>query len=74
MNSLHLAGGGLSGQAVLGVPGGLRWGAQDLGAQALHGVHLLTRHLLGQADDLLVASRVVDPNMAWVHSLPVGSW
>mmetsp|Transcript_54588 Transcript_54588/g.171408 ORF Transcript_54588/g.171408 Transcript_54588/m.171408 type:complete len:457 (-) Transcript_54588:91-1461(-) len=40
---------------VLGVPRGLRGRAQDLGAEALHGVHLLPRHLLRQADDHLVA-------------------
>mmetsp|Transcript_29998 Transcript_29998/g.64676 ORF Transcript_29998/g.64676 Transcript_29998/m.64676 type:complete len:438 (-) Transcript_29998:73-1386(-) len=41
--------------AVFGVPGGLGGGSEDLSTKALHGVHLLTGHLLWQADDLLVA-------------------
>mmetsp|Transcript_106509 Transcript_106509/g.308216 ORF Transcript_106509/g.308216 Transcript_106509/m.308216 type:complete len:201 (+) Transcript_106509:334-936(+) len=40
---------------VLRIPCRLCGRAENLGAQTLHGVHLLAGHLLGQADDHLVA-------------------
>mmetsp|Transcript_56339 Transcript_56339/g.98919 ORF Transcript_56339/g.98919 Transcript_56339/m.98919 type:complete len:270 (-) Transcript_56339:34-843(-) len=40
---------------VLSIPGGLGRCTQDLSAKALHGVYLLSRHLLRETDDHLVA-------------------